>query len=74
VERQRIERQITGIERALSVLAGGSPTDGPRAALLRAPQRPKMSVKVRKALSQRMKAYWAKRRQEAAKAKEKGRK
>ncbi len=71
-EKQRIDRQITGIERALSVLTGGSPKDGPRAAPRPIPRRPKMSVKARKALSQRMKAYWAKRRQEAAKTKEKG--
>jgi hypothetical protein len=71
-ERQRIDRQISGIERALSVLADEPSADGRRVALRPAPRRPKMSVKARKALSQRMKAYWAKRRQEAAKAKEKG--
>ena len=70
-EKERIERQITGIQRALSVLTGEPHTERAQRATRQAPPHRAMSAKARKALSQRMKAYWAKRRQEAAKTKEK---
>ena len=67
-EKERIERQITGIQRALSVLSGKPQAEQVRRAIRQAPPRRAMSAKARKALSQRMTAYWAKRRRESAKA------
>jgi hypothetical protein len=70
-ERDGIDRQITGIKRALAVLSGTPQAmkSGPE---LRRPQgRRPMSAAARKALSQRMKAYWAKRRGAVAKEKPK---
>ncbi len=66
-ERDRFNRQITGIEQALAVLSGTQQAkkEGP------APRRRPMSAKARQALSQRMKAYWAKRRETTAKEKPK---
>ncbi len=70
-ERARIDQQITGIEQALAVLSGTWQTkkEGPTPRRTRA--RHSMSEKARKALSQRMKAYWAKRRGATAKEKPK---
>jgi hypothetical protein len=70
-ERDRIDRQITGIERALAVLSG-APSAQERASATRRGGRQPMSAKARKALSRRMKAYWAKRRGTPAKQKPKG--
>jgi len=70
-ERDRIDQQITGIRRALAVLSGGPQAEKGGSPLRRAPRRRAMSAKARKALSQRMKAYWAKRRGATAKAKPK---
>ena len=70
-ERARLDRQISGIEQVLDVLSGTlqSQKEGP--ATRRTPKRRPMSAKARKAVSQRMKAYWAKRRGAAAKEKPK---
>jgi len=70
-EGDRIDQQITGIERALAVLAGAPGTRKGSPATRRTPGRRPMSTKDRKAVSQRMQAYWAKRRA-AAKEKVKG--
>jgi len=70
-ENERIERQITGIQRALSVLSGKPQTRQVGQATRHAFPRRAMSAKARKALSQRMTAYWAQRRREAAKPREK---
>jgi Arc/MetJ-type ribon-helix-helix transcriptional regulator len=67
-EREKIDDQIAVIQRVL-----GADTRGPR----RGARRPakarkrarKMTAATRKAVSRRMKAYWAKRRAEAAKGK-----
>ena len=65
VEKEKISRQIESIHQ---VLAAGS--RGPRQAKRRigtqsTQKRHPMSAAARKALSQRMKAYWAKRRTQA---------
>jgi len=70
--RDRLDQQISGIERALAVLSGGPLAQKGGPATRRTPKRRPMSAKARKALSQRMKAYWAKRRGAAAKEKAKG--
>jgi hypothetical protein len=71
-ERKRIDHQIEVIQRALRALAsggrGGAARPKPRARR----RRRRMSPAARKALSQRMKAYWAKRRAQATKGKGKG--
>lgn len=71
-ERQRVDQQIEAIQSALRVLVsggrGGAAWPAPRA---RRRQR-SMSPAARKALSQRMKGYWAKRRAEPTKGKGKG--
>jgi hypothetical protein len=70
-ERRRLDRQIAGIRSVLEESgdrgrrASPSPRPRPKA------KRPRMSVVARKAVSQRMKAYWAKRRAALAKGKEK---
>jgi len=71
VERDRIDQQITGIQRALAVLSGTQQAKKEGPSQSRAPRRQSMSTKARKALSQRMKASWAKRRAAAAKEKPK---
>ena len=70
-EKERIERQIMGIQRALSVLSGIPHAERVGRAIRQAPPRRAMSAKARKALSQRMTAYWAKRRRESDKAQKK---
>jgi len=64
-ERARVDRQISAVEAAISALNGQRPVSGPP------PRRSQMSAEARKALGKRMKAYWAKRRAETAKAKTK---
>jgi hypothetical protein len=65
VEKRRIERQIMVVQAALEALGGkGKPAPVPSAARPKAKHR-RMSAATRRALSQRMKAYWAKRRVEA---------
>ncbi len=58
-ERHRIDRQVSAIRSVL-----GPSGDGRRRAIQPAPKakRPRMSAAARKAVSQRMKAYWAKRK------------
>ena len=66
-EKQRIEREITVVQAALEALGGkGKPTPAPytpapSATRPKAKQR-RMSAAARRAVSQRMTAFWAKRR------------
>ena len=62
-EKARLDRQISAIETALGAL-GGRP---PQANSARGSRR--MSAAARRAVGKRMKAYWAKRRADAAKGK-----
>jgi hypothetical protein len=69
-KRARLDRQITGIRQ---ILAEGGRGQGRRVPTRRrAKTRKPMSAAARKALSRRMKAYWAKRRAGAAKSKARG--
>ena len=63
-QKQRLDQQISAIETALGVL-GRSPQGGG------ARGRRRMSPAARRAIGRRMKAYWAKRKAEAAKGKAK---
>ena len=66
-EQQRIERQITVVQAALDALGGkGKPTPAVPTAPPQVVKRP-VSAAARRAVSQRMTAYWAKRRAEAGK-------
>jgi hypothetical protein len=58
-EKARIERQIAGLKQALK--AGIGTGDAMARAVCMA-ERPRMSPAARKAVSARMKAYWAKRK------------
>ena len=61
-ERSRIDRQIAAIQSALDGL-GGPTSRGRRSHPSRSTRRRgRMTATARRALSQRMKAYWAKRR------------
>jgi len=73
-EKARIERQITGLRQALGGAGAGAGVDGGRPTGRRArPRRARrrMSPAERKAVSARMKAFWAKRRDGSSKAKTK---
>ena len=71
-EKQQIDRDITVVQAALEALGGkGQHTPAPSATRPKAKQR-RMSAAARRAVSQRMKAFWAKRRAEAAKGKTQG--
>lgn len=70
-ERKRIDQQIGAIEGALAGLGRGPRGGRNRPARPRPAARRPLSAAARKALSRRMKASWAKRREQAAKAKEK---
>ena len=65
-EKRRIDRQVAAIQGALRAVNGASGSQtatGARTGTHRAkPRRRPMSTAARKALSARMKAYWAKRR------------
>lgn len=71
-EQARIQRQITGLRNALQALQGGASANGvgrgsreeshPRRSAAGRGRRRGMSAAARKAVSIRMKAYWAKRR------------
>ena len=65
-EKRRIERQAAAIQDALRVVNGGGvgrPSTNGRVVTRRAKGRSRrMSVAARRAVSARMKAYWAKRR------------
>ena len=64
-EKSRVDGQITVMESAFNALNGQRPVSGRRR------RRRGMSAEARRALGKRMKAYWAKRRAEAAKGKTK---
>jgi hypothetical protein len=64
-QKAHLDRQISAIEAALGALGGSQRANGARS-------RKGMSTAARKAIGKRMKAYWAKRRAEAAKGKPKG--
>jgi hypothetical protein len=70
-ESQKIDSQIAAIQRVLGADSGGPRRGARRPAKARKRAR-KMSAAARKAVSRRMKAYWKKRKAEAAKAKGKG--
>ncbi len=61
-QKSRIDREIAVIERALSVLTGDQTTKTAPSRARKIARKPAMSAKARKALSQRMKVYWAKKR------------
>jgi hypothetical protein len=61
-EKARLDGQISAIQAALSALGRPPQADGARGGR-------KMSAAARRAVGKRMKAYWAKRRAEAAKGK-----
>jgi hypothetical protein len=61
-ERQRLDQRIAAIR---SVLDGPVPTTAPTG---RPPRRRRMNTAARQEVSRRMKAYWAKRRAEKARA------
>ncbi len=64
-ERARLDRQIAALQTALASLGGRT-----RSAAAPRPRRPKrMSAAARRAISARMKAYWAKRKAAARRAK-----
>jgi uncharacterized membrane protein len=69
-EKQRIDREIAAVRAALKAL-GDTGRGAPASARAGARQR-RMSVAARRAVSQRMKAYWAKRRAASAKGKARG--
>jgi hypothetical protein len=73
-ERQGIERQIAVVRAALEALGGKAPRTAapPASSPQTRPAQRQLSAAARRAVSQRMKAYWAKRRSEAAKSKAPG--
>lgn len=68
VEKQRIDGQIAAVRAALEALGDTGRGTAPSRAK---PKRSRMSVAARRAVSQRMKAYWAKRKAALAKGKAK---
>ncbi len=69
-EKAGIERQIAAIATVLGPTSGrrrGRPRTSPSARSTNGRRRRRVSAATRRALSQRMKAYWAKRREAAAK-------
>jgi hypothetical protein len=71
-ERHHIDRQIVGIRALLDGTERRTrPTAPRRSVARRTAKRRRMSLAARRAVSQRMKAYWATRKGAAAKAKEK---
>ena len=70
-DKQRVEHQMTAVRTALGALGDvgqGIPDSSTRARA----RRREMSASARRAVSQRMKAYWAKRRAGSARGKHKG--
>lgn len=63
-QKAQLDGQVAAIEAALDALGGSPRADGARS-------RKGMSPAARKAIGKRMKAYWAKRRADAAKGKSK---
>jgi hypothetical protein len=70
-EKARIERQITGLKQALKAGIGSGRDAAVRDAGATARRGRRMSPAARKAVSARMKAYWAKRRGARPKGKNK---
>ncbi len=71
-EKQRIERAIAVVQAALEALGGkGKPTPSPSTSHPK-PRKRRVGAAARRAVSQRMKAYWAKRKAEAGKGKAQG--
>ena len=70
-EKQRIDREISAIWAALQAL-DATGRARPAASARPKPRRRRMSATARRAVSQRMKAYWVKRRAGAAKSKARG--
>jgi hypothetical protein len=71
-EKQRIDREIAAVRAALDALGDtgrGTPASSARAKVTR---RRRMSAAARRAVSQGMKAYWAKRKAASAKGKARG--
>ena len=66
-QRAHLDRQIAGVRSALDGLGAGASQSRSVRSTARVRRRRRMSATARRAVSQRMKAYWAKRR--AAKAK-----
>ena len=71
-EKARIDRQLAAIRSALGSLDSAKGRAAGVARQVRRPQRRRMSAAARRAVSQRMKAYWAKRKTAVAKGKSKG--
>jgi Skp family chaperone for outer membrane proteins len=70
-EKRRIDSEITAVRAALEALGDkgrGTPASSTRAKA----RRRRMSLAARRVVSQRMKAYWTKRRAASAKGKVKG--
>jgi truncated hemoglobin YjbI len=61
-QKAHLDRQISALETALGVLGGPQQTNGSRGGR-------RMSAAARKAIGRRMRAYWAKRKAGAVKAK-----
>ena len=70
-EKQRINREIAAVRAALKALRDTGPGTPASSARAQASRRG-MSAAARRAVSQRMKAYWAKRRVASVKGKAKG--
>ena len=70
-EKQRIDRKITAIRAALGAL-GDAGRGTPGSSTRPKARRRRMSLAARRADSQRMKAYWAKRKAASANGKAKG--
>ncbi len=68
-KQSKLSRQMAMIQRLLAAQGPGRPQRRRRSAARMKPARKPMSAAAKKAVSQRMKAYWAQRRAEAAKGK-----
>jgi hypothetical protein len=66
-QRAHLDRQIAGVRSALDGLGDGGSQRRSVRSTARVRRRRRMSASARRALSQRMKAYWAKRRAGRAK-------
>ena len=64
-EKARISRQIESIQQVLAAGSRGPRQTKPRRRAQGKKKRPPLSAAARKAASQRMKAYWAKRKSQA---------
>jgi hypothetical protein len=70
-QRARIDHQIAGVQGALDGLAGRASRRHSVRSTARVRRRRRMSAAARRAASQRMKAYWAKRKAAGARGKAK---